>query len=150
MLRLQSPSELAATDPRTSRMAVATAAGATRADTGALPPGEYDVVIETAGAAGSAVAAVGLPRRGGRVVLAGIPGSATGIPPSAIVGGQLTVASVFGASSAAWVHAVRLFTTGLLELSSLVTHEFELGEFGRAAELLETPRDDVGKILIRP
>lgn len=150
MLRLHSPAEIAATDPRASRVPVATASGATRAGTGPLPSGAYDVVIETAGVAGSAVAAVGLARRGGRVVLAGIPGSATGIPPTAIVGGQLTVSSVFGASSAAWVHAVRLFTAGLVEMSSLVTHEFELADFGRAAGLLETASADVGKILIRP
>jgi 2-desacetyl-2-hydroxyethyl bacteriochlorophyllide A dehydrogenase len=150
MLRLHSPSELAATDPRAGRAPVALACGATRTETGPLPAGEYDVVIETAGATGSAVAAIGLPRRGGRVVLAGIPGSGTGIPPAAIVGGELTISSVFGASSAAWVYAVRLFATGLLELSSLITHEFGLSEFGQAVELLGTARDDVGKVLIRP
>ena len=129
---------------------MATASGATRAETGPLPASAYDVVIETAGVADSAATAIGLARRGGRVVLAGIPGSATGLSPTAIVGGRLTVGSVFGAPSAAWSYAVRLFTAGLLELSSLVTHEFALEEFGRAVELLQTARDDVGKILIRP
>jgi 2-desacetyl-2-hydroxyethyl bacteriochlorophyllide A dehydrogenase len=150
MLRLRSPAELAAADPRAARSETALASGATRVETGPLPPGAYDVVIETAGAKDSANAAIALPRRGGRVVLAGIPGTATGLDPAAIVGGELTISSVFGAPPAAWTHAVRLFATGLLDLGSLVTHEFALTEFGRAMDLLHGTRDDVGKVLIRP
>jgi 2-desacetyl-2-hydroxyethyl bacteriochlorophyllide A dehydrogenase len=150
MLRLRSPAELAATDPRAARSSTALASGATRAETGPLPQGAYDVVIETAGAKDSAVAAITLPRRGGRVVLAGIPGNATGIDPATIVGGELTISSVFGASPAAWSHAVRLFAAGLLDLGSLVTHEFPLSEFGRAMDLLHGTRDDVGKVLLHP
>lgn len=150
LLRLRSPAELAVTDPRTGREATALACGATRVETGPLTPSAYDVVIETAGAAGTAAAAVGLARRGGRVVLAGIPESGIGIAPTAIVGGRLTVTSVFGAPPAAWTHAVRLFASGRLDLGSLVTHEFGLAEFGHAVALLRGTGEDVGKILIRP
>jgi 2-desacetyl-2-hydroxyethyl bacteriochlorophyllide A dehydrogenase len=148
LLRLRSPAELAATDPRSSRVATALTCGATRAETGPLPAAGYDVVVETAGAARSAAAAVELARRGGRVVLTGIPGTATGIAPAAIVGGALTITSVFGAPSAAWTHAVRLFATGLLDLGPLVSHEVGLTDFAQAVALLHD--DDVGKVLIRP
>ena len=152
LLRLHSPAELAASDPRHGRRETALACGATRAVTGPLAPAAYDVVIETAGAAGTAAVAAGLARRGGRIVLTGIPGPGmgAGITPDAIVGGQLDLTGVFGAPPAAWKQAVRLFAAGLLDLGSLVTHEFALEEFGRAAGLLRSRREDVGKVLLRP
>ena len=95
--------------------------------------------------AGVALALTGL-------VLAGIPAenAGRGIPPNDIVGGQLAVSSVFGASSAAWTHAVRVFAAGLLDLAALITHELDLTEFGPAIRLLAGGRDDVGKVLLRP
>ena len=149
MLRLASPAELVATDPRAGREATALSCGATRFTTGP-PAAGYDVVVETAGAPGTAATAIGLARRGGRVVLTGIPGRAATADPAAIVGGQLTVTGVFGASPAAWTHAVRLFAAGLLDPAGLVTHELDLEEFGTAMDLLSGARDDGGKILLRP
>lgn len=149
MLRVSSPAELAVTDPRAGRAGTALASGAT--GFGPLADAAYDVVVETAGAGDAAATAVRAARRGGRVVLAGIPGRpGPGLDPGAIVGGQLTVAGVFGASSAAWVHAVRLFSAGRLDLGALITHEFDLADFGRATALLDGTHDDVGKIILRP
>ncbi len=148
-LHRSSPAELAVTDPRAGRAETALACGATRF--GPLADGAYDVVVETAGAGDAASAAVRAARRGGRIVLAGIPGRpGPALDPGAIVGGHLAVAGVFGASSAAWVHAVRLFSAGLLDLGALITHEFDLAEFGRATALLDGNRDDVGKVILRP
>lgn len=151
-LRLHAPAALDSADPRVGRAMTALVCGATSFESGPLEPGGYDVAIETAGAADSAAAAIRLARRGGRVVLAGIPatGQGSGIPPNDIVGGQLTVSSVFGASSAAWAYAVRVFAMGRLNLASLITHELDLTEFGDAVRLLDGTRDDVGKVLLRP
>jgi L-iditol 2-dehydrogenase len=130
LLRLRSPAELVASDPRHGRRETALACGATRVETGMLAPAAYDVVIETAGAVGTAAIAAGLARRGGRIVLTGIPGSGmgAGITPAAIVGGQLGLTGVFGAPPAAWKQAVGLFAAGLLR----------------------SRREDVGKVLLRP
>ncbi|GLW13030.1 dehydrogenase [Microtetraspora sp. NBRC 13810] len=154
LLAALSPAELVAFDPRPSRASLATDSGATAL----VPPASYsagvdsarfDAVIETAGVPSSAADAVRLARRGGRVVLTGIPGTEpAGISPLAVVGGQLTVSGVFGASSRAWAHAVRAFNAGLLALRPLVTHELGLTEFSRALELLAEPA--TGKILLRP
>lgn len=57
---------------------------------------------------------------------------------------------MFGAPSAAWAQAVRVFAAGLLDLGSLITHELGLEEFGRAVDLLRDARDDVGKVILRP
>jgi L-iditol 2-dehydrogenase len=157
-LAAYTPGELLVVDPRPARHRLAERFGATRTVTpdrlGGLAGaagGGFDLVIETAGAAGSALAATGLARRGGRVVLTGIPGGhATGLPPADLVTGALTVHTVFGAESAAWTAAVRAFDTGVISPGPLVTHELALEEYPRAVELLASGRDDVGKVLLLP
>jgi threonine dehydrogenase-like Zn-dependent dehydrogenase len=84
-------------------------------------------------------------------VLTGIPGVvAETLSPSMIVERQLTVTSVFGAPSSAWAHAVRVFTSGLLDLAPLVTHELPLEAYPDAVALLGQGGEDVGKIILRP
>jgi 2-desacetyl-2-hydroxyethyl bacteriochlorophyllide A dehydrogenase len=152
LLAASSPAELVVSDPRAGREAVAEAGGATAYfhpdRLGAL---DLDVVVETAGARDSAAAAARQVRRGGRLVLTGIPGVvAETLSPSTIVERQLTVTSVFGAPSSAWAHAVRAFAAGLLDLGSLVTHELPLEAYPDAVALLGQGGEDVGKIILRP
>ncbi|MFL6072689.1 MAG: zinc-binding dehydrogenase [Mycobacteriales bacterium] len=151
-LAAYTPGELLVVDPRPARHRLAERFGATAAVTpDSLPGGGFDLVIETAGAAGSALAATRLARRGGRVVLTGIPGgTATGLPPADLVTAALTVHTVFGAESAAWTAAVRAFDTGVISPGPLVTHELPLEEYPRAVDLLASGRDDVGKVLLLP
>jgi len=152
LLAASSPAELVVSDPRAGRETAAKAGGATAYfhpdRLGAL---DLDVVVETAGARDSAAAAARQVRRGGRLVLTGIPGTvAEALSPSMIVGRQHTVTSVFGAPSAAWTHAVRAFASGLLDLGSLVTHELPLEAYADAVALLGQGGEDVGKIILRP
>lgn len=152
LLAAYSPAELVVSDPRPGREAVARAGGATAyvrpGETGDL---DLDVVVETAGARDSAAAAARWLRRGGRLVLTGIPGVVPEtLSPALIVTRRLTVTGVFGAPSAAWTHAVRAFTSGLLRLGPLVTHELPLEGYPDAVALLGQGGDDVGKILLRP
>ncbi len=152
MLAASSPAELVVSDPRAGREAIAGAGGATAYfhpdRLGAL---DLDLVVETAGARDSAAAAARQVRRGGRLVLTGIPGAVSEmLSPSMIVERQLTVTSVFGAPSAAWTHAVRVFTSGLLDLGPLVTHELPLEAYPDAVALLGQGGEDVGKIILRP
>jgi 2-desacetyl-2-hydroxyethyl bacteriochlorophyllide A dehydrogenase len=149
LLAAHSPAELIAVDPRPSRASLALASGATALVAPGSAPEHLDVVVETAGSATSARDAVRLARRGARVVLTGIPGDEpAGISAGEIVGRQLTVFSVFGASSAAWAHAIRVFNAGLLALRPLITHELPLERYGEAMALLAAP--GTGKILLRP
>ncbi len=148
-----SPARLTVIDPRAARAAQAAEFGATDiADPAAArsEEGGYDVVVETAGAPGTAAAAARLARRGGRVVLTGLPAAgAEGVDPAAVALGQLAVLGVFGASSGAWSHAVRAFTAGLLDTAPLITHELPLESFPKAVELVGSG-PDVGKVLLRP
>lgn len=154
LLAASSPAELLAVEPRSRALRQAAAMGATRTLTPARSArlrGRYDLVVETAGAPTTARDSCLLARRGGRVVLTGLPGpGAAGIDPVHLSVSQLTVASVFGASPAAWSHAVRAFTQGLLRPGSLITHELPLTAFGKAMELAEGDNPDVGKVLLRP
>ncbi|GAA2108789.1 zinc-dependent alcohol dehydrogenase [Actinomadura alba] len=152
LLAASSPAELTVTDPRSERERPALEAGAT----GFHPPeaaerltGRFDVVVETAGAPGTAHTAVALARRGGRVVLTGIPGDpADAIPTSLIVTRALTLSSVFGATSADWTYAVRAFNAGILAPEALITHDLPLEDYERALNLSGSPT--AGKVLLHP
>ena len=111
----------------------------------------FDVVIEAAGGRGSAALALRLARRGGRVVLTGIPtDTEDSVPTRALVTKQLTVRTVFGAPHRAWEHAVHAFSLGTLDPGVLVTHELPLEEARSAFQLLDEQPDGLGKILLRP
>lgn len=159
LLAAYSPAELMAVDPREQRTQQALTMGATHARApgaadsfgGSDGSGDYDLVVETAGAPGTAHDACMLARRGGRVVLTGMfePG-AQGIDPVHLSVSQLTVRSVFGAPSAAWSYAVRAFGSGLLDPAPLITHELPLTAFGEAVALVGSGDPAVGKVLLRP
>ena len=161
LLAARSPAELLAVDPRPEREELARRMGATdfrtpdqlAAGSGAgAGARELDAVVEAAGSAGSGRLAAELARRGGRVVLTGIPGSdvAATLPVALLVTRQLTVSSTFGAPSSGWTAAVQAFDAGVLDPAPLVTHELPLEDYGDALALLAEARPDVGKILLRP
>lgn len=153
-LAAAAPGELVVVDPRADRNEAALICGAT----GALTPaqaraaaGTADVVIETAGVATSARDAAALARRGGRVVLTGIPmPGASGLDPTDLVVRQLTVGSVWGAKAAAWTHAVAAFTSGVLNPAPLVTHDLPLEAYREAIDLISGGDLNVGKVLLHP
>lgn len=154
LLAATSPAELMVIDPRGERAAQAMDFGATEARTpeeSAAGRGRYDLVVETAGAPSTAADSCLLARRGGQVVLTGMftPG-ATGIDPVHLSLSQLTVRSIFGASSAAWALAVRAFTAGILDPGPLITHEFPLERYADAVALVGGGDPKTGKVLLRP
>ncbi|EGX57456.1 dehydrogenase [Streptomyces zinciresistens K42] len=151
-LKAASPAELLVVGTRGDREELARRFGATAFRTKDQPlPDDMDVVIETAGSADAARVSAALLRRGGRLVLTGIPApGAPGLDPTDLVVRQLEVHTVFGAPPAAWAHAVRVFGAGLLDPLPLVTHELPLQEFPKAIELVGSGDPAVGKVLLRP
>ncbi|MEV5909483.1 zinc-dependent alcohol dehydrogenase [Streptomyces chartreusis] len=151
-LKAGSPGELLVVGTRRDREALSRQYGATgfRTKDQELPD-DFDVVIETAGSADAAQVSAGLLRRGGRLVLTGIPApGAQGLDPTDLVVRQLEVHTVFGAPPDAWAHTVRVFAAGLLDPLPLVTHELPLQEFPQAIELVGSGDPKVGKVLLRP
>ena len=118
---------------RDDREALSRRFGATDFRTKDRPlPDDVDVVIETAGSADAARTAAGLLRRGGRLVLTGIPApGADGLDPTDLVVRQLEVHTVF-------------------DPLPLVTHELPLAAFPDAIELVGSGDLKVGKVLLRP
>lgn len=151
-LKAASPAELLVVGSGTDREALSRRFGATdfRTKDQELTP-DFDVVVETAGSASAARTAASLLRRGGRLVLTGIPApGAEGLDPTELVVRQLEVHTVFGAPPDAWAHTVRVFGAGLLDPLPLVTHELPLAEFSQAIELVGAGDPKVGKVLLRP
>jgi threonine dehydrogenase-like Zn-dependent dehydrogenase len=150
LLRASSPREVVVVARRAEREPLARRMGADRlVAPGAVVPG-FDVVIEAAGTPGSAQLAVDIARRGGRVVLTGIPPDRSdAVSAQTLVTQAVSVFNVFGAPSRAWVHTVRAFAAGLLDPTPLITHELPLSEIREAFRVMvEDPA--VGKILLRP
>lgn len=144
LLAASGPAELVVVDPRTDRAELAGRSGAAFASPDEeLTP--FDAVVEAAGAPGTGALAVRLTRRGGRTVLTGLAGTETEpIAPAELVASAVTVHTVFGASSAAWSHAVRAFAAGILDPAPLITHEFPLEQAEAALSTLG------GKVLLHP
>ncbi|WP_037065875.1 zinc-dependent alcohol dehydrogenase [Pseudonocardia acaciae] len=154
LLRACHPGELTVVEPRAARAGLARRCGASAVltpDRAAAEPGRFDLVLEAAGAPGAARLAVALARRGGRVVLTGLPAS-DDRPLSAadLVQGAVTVHTVFGAPSRAWSHAVRAFAAGALDPGLIVSHELPLDRVGEAFALLADEHAGAVKVLLRP
>ncbi|WP_062205360.1 zinc-binding dehydrogenase [Streptomyces sp. NBRC 109706] len=154
LLAASSPVALLAVDPRPRPLELAREMGASLTltpDQQDAAEGEFDLVVETAGAPGTAAAACRLARRGGRVVLTGVPEpGAQGLDPVLLLVNQLTVASVFGAPPAAWSYAVHAFDHGLLRPEKLISHQLPLESFGEAMTLVGSGGPGVGKVLLMP
>lgn len=150
LLAAYSPAELTVIDPRPRRVAVESGATEQRTpeQAGALAA-RFDLVVEAAGAHGSGRLALDLARRGGRVALTGLyGGDDVAISPAELVTRAITVHTVFGATSNAWTHAVRAFTTGALRPDPLISDEYELE---MAAQVLASDAlCPSGKVLLHP
>jgi 2-desacetyl-2-hydroxyethyl bacteriochlorophyllide A dehydrogenase len=146
------PSQLVVVEPMRSRWSMAERCGATRvvAQSAAELESSFDVVVEAAGAAGSAQRATDLACRGGRVALAGIPAPQDVVVTQQIVSKQLQVSGVFGAPRHAWLRALEAFRAGDLDPGVLVTHEMPLGDARQALDLVAQRDPGLGKVLLRP
>ena len=154
LLAAASPGDLVVIDPHRDRAELAAACGARTL----LTPGEaeqrlgqFDAVLEAAGASGTASLATHLARPGGRVALTGVPAHEQHpLDPSHLVCNQITLHTVFGAPSRAWSHAVRAFTTGALDPSLIISRDLDLAEAEQALDMLADPESATVKILLRP
>ncbi len=143
--------ELVVLDPDASVEATALRCGATSVvGIAGTESGHFDLVIEAAGADGSADLATRLARRGGRVVLTGIPSRDDHLSARHLVTSNLAIRTVFGAPTRAWIYAVHAFALGDLDPSLLMTHEVALEDVAEAFDLLEANPPELGKVLLRP
>jgi L-iditol 2-dehydrogenase len=151
LLQLWSPAETVMLGQREGQAALAAEAGAARFETDSRAAGAgYDLVVEAAGSTDAVLSALGAARRGGTVVLLGLPphGATAAVPVDDLVNNDLTIRGSFSYTSAAWREVVTLLNAGLLELGFLVTHRFPLTEWEVALDTLRGPVSPRGKVML--
>jgi 2-desacetyl-2-hydroxyethyl bacteriochlorophyllide A dehydrogenase len=149
---LWSPGELVVRGLRPAQEQLALDAGATSftvEDDDSLT-GSFDLVVEAAGATRAIERAIASARRGGRVLLLGLPptGRLLELPADVLVNNDLTVAASFGYTSAAWARVVALLNAGRITPGQIVTHRFPLGRFADALAALEGGEGPRGKVML--
>lgn len=152
LLRADAPRELVVIDPSSRAAAMALRCGATSTmDPAGIADCAhgFDVVVEAAGGRAALEAAISLTRRGGRLVVIGVPDPAVAINAFDLFEQRVELHSVFGAPHAAWLDAVDAFTQGTLDPCALVTHEIDIDSAGEALRLLDSREPEVGKVLLR-
>jgi 2-desacetyl-2-hydroxyethyl bacteriochlorophyllide A dehydrogenase len=149
LLRLFSPAELIVCGQRPAQAGLAAELGATGFDV-TLSSGRFDLVIEAAGTASAVERALGLGRRGGRVVLVGLAGNGVkaGLPIDDVVNNDLRISASFAYTSAAWAEVTALLSAGQIRLSPVITHRFPLEAYEEAYQVLRESSGPRGKVIL--
>jgi L-iditol 2-dehydrogenase len=149
-VQLWSPREVTVVGRRREQEALARAAGATRFTLDESDVEGVDLAVEAAGAVEAVQSAVRLTRRGGTVVLLGLPpaGRPLGVAADLLVNNDLTLSASFGYTSAAWARTVELVNSRAVRPGVLVTHRYPLDCFAQAFAQLAEPRGARGKVML--
>jgi L-iditol 2-dehydrogenase len=152
LARLFSPREIVAFGIRDEELELASRLGADQVVNIAEsePTVGLDIVLETAGAVAALELATRLPREGGRIVQLGLPGAGKllELPADRLVLRDLELIASVGYTSAVWARMLSLVGAGLVELDSLVTHQFAAADFQLAFELMDRREGIVGKVVL--
>jgi L-iditol 2-dehydrogenase len=150
LVGLWAPAAVAMAGRRTEQAVLAASVGVSEFMTDESVDGAFDLTIEAAGVPEAAVSAIGAARRGGTVVLLGLPpsGRMLGLPADLLVNNDLTLVASFGYTSAAWGHMVGLVNEGRVRPGTIVTHRFPLEEYAHAFAALEGATEPRGKIVL--
>jgi len=150
LVALWSPGDVAMVGRRAEQEDLARSLGVTsyRLDAPVGPP--FDLVIEAAGSTAAIETAVGAARRGGTVLLLGLPptGATVTLPADLLVNNDLTIAASFGYTSTIWARVVDLLNRGRIAPSRIVTHRYPLEAFAQAFETLTSPTGLRGKVML--
>jgi threonine dehydrogenase-like Zn-dependent dehydrogenase len=152
LLQLWSPAEVVLLGRREAQAELAGRAGATGFVTSPEAAGAgYDLVVEAAGAVDAAAVALTTARRGGTVLLLGLPPHGQTVPLSVddVVNNDLAILGSFSYTGAAWRDVVRLINTGLIRPGFLVTHRFALADWAQALACLRGGDGPRGKVVLQ-
>jgi 2-desacetyl-2-hydroxyethyl bacteriochlorophyllide A dehydrogenase len=149
LLRLYSPAELIVCGQRPAQAGLALVLGAT-GFTVDNPDERFDLVIEAAGTAGAVERALGLARRGGRVVLVGLAGNdvKAAFPIDDAVNNDLLISASFAYTSAAFAEVTALLSAGQIRPGPLITHRFPLEAYEEAYQVLRAGSGPRGKVML--
>ncbi|MDD3214593.1 MAG: zinc-binding dehydrogenase, partial [Eubacteriales bacterium] len=110
-----------------------------------------DLSIDAAGAPATVEAAVRLARKGGSVILYGIPDDAAQIrfPVKEIILNQITLYGLTN-NELVWDPLIDMVARGVVNVRDMVTHRFALRELDQAVELLKRHPADLIKAVVHP
>lgn len=150
LVRLWSPVSIDMIGRRADQSELAQAVGVESFAAEGSPEGSYDVTIEAAGASEAVHTAVTAARRGGTVVLLGLPptGRTLELPADLLVNNDLTLSASFGYTSEAWRRTVGLLNERRIAPARIVTHRFTLDDYAAAFEALQAADGARGKVLL--
>ena len=151
LLRLWSPAEIVLLGRRDAQAGLAARAGAARFETSPdAAGGGYDLVIEAAGTAQAAATAFTAARRGGTILLLGLPphGDTAALSIDDAVNNDLAILGSFSYTAAAFRDVVRLLNAGLIAPGFLITHRFALADWQQALACLRGASGPRGKVLL--
>jgi 2-desacetyl-2-hydroxyethyl bacteriochlorophyllide A dehydrogenase len=116
-----------------------------------LQPDTYDVVIDATGAIPVMNRTIGFVRKGGTVLLFGVPPSGRNLEVEAfkIFQKGLTVLSSFTSVRNSF-QAVDLLQSGQVRVDSLISHRLPLEEMPHALALIESRDPAVKKVIVQP
>jgi threonine dehydrogenase-like Zn-dependent dehydrogenase len=159
--RLFHPAVIALLGSRSERLAMARRLGATHTINvreaepepliQSLSGGQgADLVFEGGTRPEGVAQALRLARRGGTVLLEGIAGSDARLNLDSDIFAlkHLTVRGIFGANTAAWSYAVRIFCADLLDLASLITHRYALADYQAALNTIIDRQANTLKVVL--
>jgi len=151
LVQLWSPAEVVLLGRREVQAKLAATAGAARFETSpGGAGGGYDLVVEAAGSVEAAADAIAAARRGGTVLLLGLPphGQTVALAVDDAVNNDLAILGSFSYTSAAWRDVVGLLNAGLIRPGFLVTHKFGLSDWADAIACLRSASGPRGKVLL--
>lgn len=109
-----------------------------------------DLVIECSGAPEAIQQALGMVKRGGRLVLEGITGGQkVSFPTDRIVLDEIAVLGARGSPNC-YPRAIQLVADGKVNAHRLLTHEFPLDRFHEAMDLFRERREGALRVAIKP
>ncbi|OMF21942.1 alcohol dehydrogenase [Paenibacillus sp. FSL H8-0548] len=109
-----------------------------------------DVIIETSGNAGAIAASTAHVKRGGKIVLVGLPAAASiGINVNELIDGEIDVLGVFRYANT-YPAAIRALQSGKIQLEKTITHKFKLDDIQEALDMAIHQKNSSMKIMIYP
>jgi L-iditol 2-dehydrogenase len=109
-----------------------------------------DVIIETSGNAKAISDSIRLVKRGGRIVLIGLPTSdAIPLDIPQLVDSELDVYGIFRYANT-YPAAIQALSKGTQDIRKVITHKFALDDIKEAVELARTQKETSIKIMIYP
>jgi len=108
-----------------------------------------DVVIECSGSTAACTQAIGMTKKGGRLVMNGIPTEPVEIPWSKVVLEEFDMLGVRANPNTSNA-ALALIANGSVQVEPILTHAFPLEDFAEALTAFTERRDGALKVVVNP